>query len=146
MNIIPTNLTTLEVLDSRGRPPVLLRLQTQTGAKLHAAMPCGASSGSSEVVERRACGTERFPGKGILTTVSHVTDEIAEALVVGALQDRAALDDHLIELDGTSKKCRLGVNRIVEVRDHLLADLATGSGWEQQRSGAPRFGFGREGR
>lgn len=115
MSITPTSLTALEILDSRGRPTVLVRLRTEDGPVVQAGVPSGASTGGGEAVELRDGDESRFDGKGVLTAVSHVNGEIAETLLGRSFADLSDLDAALIDLDGTADKSRLGANALVGV-------------------------------
>jgi enolase len=103
-----------EVLDSRGNPTVEVEVYLASGAEGRAMVPSGASTGQFEAVELRD-GAERFGGKGVLGAVSHVNDEIREALVGFEASDQRDIDTQLIDLDGTDNKARLGANAILGV-------------------------------
>ena len=106
-----------EILDSRGYPTLEVELALDSGARGRAAVPSGASTGSREALELRD-GGERYRGKGVKRVVSHVTHEIAGAIrgqVLGGLDEQAALDRKLIDLDGTEAKSRLGANALLGV-------------------------------
>lgn len=104
-----------EVLDSRGNPTVEADVQTASGAFGTACAPSGASTGSREALELRDGDKARYLGKGVLTAVSNVNGEIADALSGADVTDQAALDARLIELDGTDNKARLGANAMLAV-------------------------------
>ena len=103
-----------EVLDSRGNPTVEVSVGLGSGATGRAIVPSGASTGRFEAKELRD-GGERFGGKGVLTAVSHVDGEIAEAVIGMDPFDQRALDRVMIDLDGTDDKSRLGANAILGV-------------------------------
>jgi enolase len=103
-----------EILDSRGNPTVEVEVLLDSGATGRAAVPSGASTGSFEAVELRD-GGDRFGGKGVLTAVGHVNNEIAEAVEGLDAIDQRGLDDALIDLDGSDNKGRLGANAILGV-------------------------------
>ena len=103
-----------EVLDSRGNPTVEVEVFLASGAKGRAIVPSGASTGTFEAVELRD-GGERYGGKGVLHAVEAVDGEIASALEGMEALDQRAIDDELIELDGTDNKSRLGANAILGV-------------------------------
>ena len=103
-----------EILDSRGNPTVEVDLVLETGTTGRAAVPSGASTGSHEAVELRD-GDARFGGKGVLTAVGTVNDQLAAAIVGREVGDQAGLDALLVELDGTPNKGRLGSNAILGV-------------------------------
>ena len=103
-----------EVLDSRGNPTIEVEVFLDSGASGRAMVPSGASTGQFEAVELRD-GGDRFGGRGVLTAVGHVDDEIYDALVgYDAFQQRE-VDRLLIDLDGTDNKARLGANAILGV-------------------------------
>ena len=101
-----------QVLDSRGNPTVEAEVGLESGAVGRAAVPSGASTGRFEAVELRD-GGEAFGGKGVTKAVANVNGEIASALVGLDATDQPALDQTLIELDGTPNKSRLGANAIL---------------------------------
>jgi len=102
------------ILDSRGNPTVEADVRLDSGALGRAAAPSGASTGAHEALELRDKGAE-WGGKGVSQAVENVNGEIAGA--VGGLDpsDQRALDERLIELDGTPNKDRLGANAILAV-------------------------------
>jgi enolase len=115
MTMTPGRLQALEILDSRGRPTVHVILTTEAGHVCSASVPSGASTGSGEALELRDGDQERFEGKGVRRAVGHINDEIARVLVGRRFDDLAAVDQALIDLDGTPNKGRLGANAVVGV-------------------------------
>lgn len=105
----------IEILDSRGRPTLSVRLTTADGIATGAGVPSGASTGSREAVELRDGDPARYGGKGVLTAAGHVNGEINDALAGRTFASLADLDRALIDLDGTDAKSRLGANAIVGV-------------------------------
>jgi enolase len=103
----------LEVLDSRGNPTVEVRVILEDGAEGTAIVPSGASTGVHEALEMRDGDKARYNGKGVLNAVEHVNGEIAENLLWWDAADQKAIDQMLIELDGTPNKSRLGANAIL---------------------------------
>jgi enolase len=103
-----------EILDSRGNPTVEVEVTLDTGHTGRAAVPSGASTGSREALEKRD-GEARYGGKGVLGAVDAVREEIAGEVVGMDALRQAALDDALIELDGTENKSRLGANAMLGV-------------------------------
>jgi enolase len=103
-----------QILDSRGNPTVEVEVTLESGASGVAAVPSGASTGEFEAVELRD-GGERFVGKGVTKAVDHVNGEIAKALTGARAAEQGALDETMIELDGTPNKGRLGANAILGV-------------------------------
>ena len=104
-----------EVLDSRGNPTVEAEVQLVDGTIGRAIVPSGASTGEHEAVELRDGDGSRFLGKGVLKAVENVNGEIADALANWDAADQRALDQKMIELDGTETKGRLGANAILAV-------------------------------
>src|SRR5277367_4561210 len=104
-----------EILDSRGNPTVEVDVVLESGAHGRAAVPSGASTGAHEAVELRDGDKARFGGKGVQTAVANVVGEIAEAVEGLEATEQVALDDLLIDLDGTPNKSRLGANAILAV-------------------------------
>jgi enolase len=104
-----------EILDSRGNPTVEADVFLADGSMGSAAVPSGASTGEHEAVELRDGDETRFKGKGVLKAVENVNSEIAEALAGMDASNQRALDDKMIELDGTENKGRLGANAILAV-------------------------------
>ncbi|HEX6998452.1 MAG TPA: phosphopyruvate hydratase [Gammaproteobacteria bacterium] len=104
-----------EILDSRGNPTVEADVTLASGAKGRAAVPSGASTGSREAVELRDGDAARYLGKGVLRAVGHVNGEIRDAVRGMDAANQEALDERLIELDGTPNKSRLGANAVLAV-------------------------------
>ena len=109
------SITALEILDSRGNPTVEAEVCLSDGTTGVAAVPSGASTGIREALELRDGDSERYGGKGVRTAVSNVNTEIANCLQGRSPFDQQAVDESLIELDGTPKKSRLGANAILSV-------------------------------
>src|SRR5271170_8170052 len=91
-----------EVLDSRGNPTVEAEVFLANGSAGRAIVPSGASTGEHEAVELRDGDAQRFLGKGVLKAVENVNGEIANALANTDAADQRALDQKMIELDGTA--------------------------------------------
>ena len=107
-----------EILDSRGNPTVEVEVVTSDGAFGRAAVPSGASTGAREALELRDGDKSRYFGKGVRKAVDFVNGELAEAVVgldLGGLEEQAALDNKLIEVDGTETKSRCGANSLLGV-------------------------------
>lgn len=115
MTITVTNLHAVEILDSRARPTLAVTLSSAEGAVARAGVPSGASTGSREAVELRDGDKSRFEGQGVRNVVAKINGEINDALRGRVFADLAALDQTLIDLDGTDNKSRLGANAIVGV-------------------------------
>jgi enolase len=105
----------LEVIDSRGNPTVEAEVVLASGARGRAAVPSGASTGSREAHELRDGDRKRYLGKGVTRAVANVNGEIASSVRGRDAADQAGLDRHLIELDGTPNKARLGANAVLAV-------------------------------
>jgi enolase len=103
-----------QVLDSRGNPTVEVEVALESAASGRAAVPSGASTGVHEALELRD-GGEAWGGKGVTTAVANVNGEIVDMLRGLDAADQRALDERLIELDGTPNKGRLGANAILGV-------------------------------
>ena len=114
MSII-IDITGREILDSRGNPTVEVDVTLEDGTMGRAAVPSGASTGMHEAVELRDGDKARYLGKGVLNAVAAVNGEIAEELVGVDATEQVAIDQALIELDGTPNKARLGANAILGV-------------------------------
>ena len=104
-----------EILDSRGNPTVEVDVLLDSGAEGRAAVPSGASTGAHEAVELRDGDKSRYGGKGVRNAVAFVEGEIADALRGIEASAQIALDERLIDLDGTPNKARLGANAILAV-------------------------------
>ena len=109
------DITAREILDSRGNPTLEVDVLLESGAIGRAAVPSGASTGQFEAVELRDGDKGRYNGKGVLTAVSNVNEIIAPRLLEDDATDQNAIDESLIELDGTPNKGRLGANAILGV-------------------------------
>lgn len=104
-----------EILDSRGNPTVEVEVLLACGAIGRAAVPSGASTGTHEALELRDGDAKRYLGKGVLKAVENVNSVIAPALQGDDATDQTALDQKLLELDGTENKEKLGANAILGV-------------------------------
>ena len=104
-----------EILDSRANPTVEVEVLLEDGSIGRAAVPSGASTGVHEAVELRDGDKKRYLGKGTSQAVNNVLEVIAPKLEGFPAFDQAALDQLLIELDGTANKGRLGANAILGV-------------------------------
>ena len=117
-----------EVLDSRGNPTVEAEVWLESGVVGRAAVPSGASTGVREAIELRDNDPKRYCGKGVLTAVSHVSGEIADALIGLEATDQAYIDRLMVKLDGTDNKSRLGANAILAVSMAVARAAAEESG------------------
>ncbi|MFD1694299.1 phosphopyruvate hydratase [Roseibium aestuarii] len=108
------DMTAREILDSRGNPTVEVDVFLEDGSFGRAAVPSGASTGAHEAVELRDGGS-RFLGKGVQQAVDAVNSEIFDAIAGMDAEDQLAVDQAMIDLDGTENKGRLGANAILGV-------------------------------
>ncbi|MDN3717192.1 phosphopyruvate hydratase [Vibrio breoganii] len=104
-----------EIIDSRGNPTVEAEVHLEGGFVGMAAAPSGASTGSREALELRDGDKARFLGKGVLKAVDAVNGEIATALAGKDAKDQVAIDQVMIDLDGTENKSKFGANAILAV-------------------------------
>lgn len=104
-----------QILDSRGNPTVEVDVTTDRGFVGRASVPSGASTGSREALELRDGDKSRFMGKGVLTAVKNVNEMIAPKLVGKSVFDQRAIDQLMLEIDGTENKAKLGANAILGV-------------------------------
>jgi len=110
-----TGLYAREILDSRGNPTVEVEVQLESGAWGRAAVPSGASTGKREAIELRDGDGQRYRGKGVRQAVRNVEETIAPEVEGMEASEQAALDQALLELDGTPNKSALGANAILAV-------------------------------
>jgi len=116
-----------QILDSRGNPTVECDVTLADGSFGRAAVPSGASTGVHEAVELRDANPKIFQGRGVLQAVENVNEELADQLCGMDALDQIALDERMIELDGTENKSKLGANAILSVSlaaAHAAADHA----------------------
>jgi enolase len=123
-----TELSALEILDSRGRPTLAVTIRLADGTTARAGVPSGASTGSREAVERRDGDPARYEGKGVLGAVAAVNTEIADLLRGRSWTGLDEVDQAMIALDGTANKSRLGANATVGVSMALARALAASAG------------------
>ncbi|MCX5831000.1 MAG: phosphopyruvate hydratase [Deltaproteobacteria bacterium] len=110
-----TKIKAREILDSRGNPTVEVDVILDNGICGRAAVPSGASTGSKEAVELRDGDKKRYHGKGVLKAVANVNKIIAPKLKGMAPEKQKEIDRHMIDLDGTENKAKLGANAILGV-------------------------------
>jgi enolase len=110
-----TDIRAREILDSRGNPTIETDVTLKSGHAGRAAVPSGASTGTREAIELRDGDQNRYGGKGVTKAVANVNNEILSNVVGKDARDQAALDQRMIELDGTPNKGRLGANAILAV-------------------------------
>ena len=104
-----------QILDSRGNPTVEVDVVTESGAFGRAAVPSGASTGKYEAVELRDADKSVYMGKGVLKAVDHVNGALYDSLLGMPVEDQAAIDQLMIDIDGTSNKSVIGANAMLAV-------------------------------
>lgn len=104
-----------EILDSRGNPTVEVEIGLDDGTIARAAVPSGASTGAFEALELRDGDAKRYLGKGVQTAVENIVEKIAPELVGYEASDQRAVDQRMLDLDGTPDKSSLGANAILGV-------------------------------
>ena len=117
-----------EILDSRGNPTIEVDVTLEDGSQGRAAVPSGASTGAHEAVELRDGDKKRYGGKGVQKAVASVNGDIADALIGMEAEEQVALDEAMIELDGTPNKSKLGANAILGVSLAAAKAAAEASG------------------
>lgn len=122
------NIIGREILDSRGNPTVEVDVYLENGIMGRAAVPSGASTGEREALELRDGDKSRFQGKGVLKAVHNVNTILRENLIGMEVEDQKALDQKMIELDGTKTKSNLGANAILGVSMASLKAAAKNAG------------------
>ncbi len=113
MDTLIEYINAIEILDSRGTPTVEVEVALADGSLGRAAVPSGASTGVHEALELRDGDKSRYNGKGVQKAVEHVNDEIADELFGMDATEQKAIDELLIELDGTENKSKFGANAIL---------------------------------
>jgi enolase len=109
------NITSQEILDSRGNPTVMVNVALNNGITATACVPSGASTGIREAVELRDGDAKRYGGKGVLKAVANVNKIIAPKLKGKSPHAQKEIDDLMRKLDGTETKSKLGANAILGV-------------------------------
>ena len=104
-----------EILDSRGNPTIEVDVWLESGVKGRASVPSGASTGEHEALELRDNDKKRYGGKGVLKAVENINTIIAPALVGMSALNQRAIDNAMLQLDGTKTKSNLGANAILGV-------------------------------
>ena len=128
------NVTAREILDSRGNPTVEADVELDCGIVGRAAVPSGASTGENEAVELRDGKADRYCGKGVLKAVKNVCEVIMPNVIGMDALDQVALDQAMLDLDGTATKKKLGANAI------LAVSMATAKA-AAEYSGLPLFQY-----
>jgi enolase len=127
------DITSREILDSRGNPTVEVDVTLEDGSFGRAAVPSGASTGAHEAVELRDGDKSRYMGKGVLKAVAAVNGEIYEALADMDAENQIEIDRAMIALDGTPNKARLGANAILGVSLAVAKAAADSAGFPLYR-------------
>ncbi|MBI2862398.1 MAG: phosphopyruvate hydratase [Chloroflexi bacterium] len=104
-----------EILDSRGNPTIEVEVTLEDGTLGRAAVPSGASTGTHEALELRDGERTRYGGLGVRQAIRNIEEHIAPALLGWSCLDQEAIDQAMIELDGTANKAKLGTNAILGV-------------------------------
>jgi enolase len=117
-----------EILDSRGNPTVEVEVVLEDGTVARAAVPSGASTGQFEAVELRDGDAARYLGKGVERAVENVNSLIANEIVGMDARSQVAIDEMLINLDGTPNKSRLGANATLGVSLAIAKAAAASAG------------------
>lgn len=104
-----------QILDSRGNPTIEVEVATQAGAFGRAAVPSGASTGIHEAIELRDSDPKVYLGKGVLRAVQNVNEIINKELQGFEVTDQNGIDAHMLEIDETPNKSKLGANAILGV-------------------------------
>ena len=125
---IITEVKTNEILDSRGNPTLRTWVSLSSQIKGVSSVPSGASTGKHEALEMRDGESGRYLGKGVLQAISNVREVIAPEIVGMDALDQKTLDEHLIHLDGTPNKSKLGANAILSVSMSAAQAAALASG------------------
>ncbi len=123
------NIIGREILDSRGNPTVEVDVILDNGIIGRASVPSGASTGEREALELRD-GDVRYGGKGVLKAVSNVNGPLKEALIGMDVEDQEAIDQKMIELDGTKTKSHFGANAILGISMACLKAASKNKGME----------------
>jgi enolase len=104
-----------EILDSRGNPTVEADVFLADGTTARAAVPSGASTGTREAVELRDGDKSRYLGKGVQKAVANVNGALRDALLGKEFENQRALDQCMIDLDGSDNKGNLGANALLAI-------------------------------
>ena len=104
-----------EMLDSRGNPTVEAQVMLEDGTVGSALVPSGASTGEKEAVEMRDGDKSRYKGKGELKAVENANNQLAPALIGMDVTQQRAIDQTMIDLDGTPNKAKMGANAILAI-------------------------------
>ncbi|MEM7097034.1 MAG: phosphopyruvate hydratase [Pseudomonadota bacterium] len=138
------SVTAREILDSRGNPTVEADVALDSGHVGRAVAPSGASTGTREALELRDGDASRYLGKGVRKAVGHIQHEIADGLSGRDALDQRAIDQALLDLDGTDNKSKLGANATLAVSLATAKAAAAAAGVElyahiNQLAGGPQM-------
>lgn len=125
---IITGIHARQILDSRGNPTVEAEVYTDQGHVGRAAVPSGASTGVHEAVELRDGDKHIYLGKGVLRAVGNINEAIAEEIVGMYVTDQVAIDQAMVNLDGSANKENLGANAILAVSLAVAKAAASSTG------------------
>ena len=117
-----------QILDSRGNPTLECDVHLASGFMGRAAVPSGASTGENEACELRDGNKSVYLGKGVTKAVDNVNKLIAPELIGMDASQQEAIDGHMIKLDGTPTKSKLGANAILGVSLACAKACADASG------------------
>ncbi len=117
-----TDVYAREIIDSRGNPTLEVEVVADEKYLGRAAVPSGASTGEHEAVELRD-NESRYMGKGVLTAVSNVNEDLAEKLIGVEVTEQNLIDQIMIDTDGTENKGNMGANAILGI-SMAVADAA----------------------
>ncbi|ANO51092.1 phosphopyruvate hydratase [Woeseia oceani] len=123
-----------EILDSRGNPTVEAEVRLADGTEARAAVPSGASTGTREAVELRDGDKSRYLGKGVRNAVANVNGVLRDALLATEFADCRAVDQCMIDLDGTDNKGKLGANALLAISLATAHAAARSAGMPLYRS------------
>ncbi len=141
-----SELTALEILDSRARPTLAVTVRLADGSTARAGVPSGASTGSREAVELRDGDKSRFGGSGVLKAVGNVNGELADLLRGRSWASLAEADQAMIDLDGTPTPAALLGAGLEESPGHDPDAACWGSGGQLEPIGPATVGAGQPGR
>jgi enolase len=113
MSIAIADVLAREILDSRGNPTVEVDVILEDNTIGRAAVPSGASTGEHEACELRDGDKKRYVGKGVQKAVANVNEHLADALIDMEVTQQGAIDQRMIEIDGTANKSKMGANAIL---------------------------------
>lgn len=124
------DISAYEVLDSRGFPTVCSKVSLADGTCAHSMVPSGASTGSQEALELRDDDKLRYMGKGTLSAVANINQDIAVNLIGLDVREQRKLDMLMCQVDGTDNKQKLGANAILAVSMAIAKAAAASQGQE----------------